>query len=160
MALFVDIHPHIAIVRAGDRTHPRIGLVLPGVVCVPWLVVDFDEGLPLVELPKHLQELRPGYWLSRKASADIDNAAHNGDIARREVHAHTVVGYRGQFLLHLIRMPVAHNIVQYHVPRDLWMMNGAGELRPCPSGAGETIHNQPMRLHQTGLEEGGEAENG
>src|SRR2546422_133943 len=85
MALFVDIHPHIAIVRAGDRTHPRIGLVLPGVVCVPWLVVDFDEGLPLVELPKHLQELRPGYWLSRKASADIDNAAHNGDIARREV---------------------------------------------------------------------------
>src|SRR5207249_4070527 len=112
-----------------------------GVVCVPWLVVDFDEGLPLVKLPKQLQELRPGDRLSRKAPANIDDAAHNGDVARCEVHAHTAVGDAAQLLLHLIGMPVAHDIVEHDVPPDLRMMNRTGELCPCPCSAGESIHN-------------------
>src|SRR5215475_2005885 len=64
-------HPKITVVGPGDGTHPRIGLVMPGVVFLLGLVVHFDEGLPLVELSKMIKELRHGDRLSRKAPADI-----------------------------------------------------------------------------------------
>ena len=78
-------HPNITVVGPGDGTHPRIRLVVPGVVCILGLVIHFDEGLPLVELSEKIQEVRPGKRLGRKAPADIDDAAYDRDVTGREV---------------------------------------------------------------------------
>src|SRR5262245_6471285 len=129
-------HPKITVVGPDDGTHPRIGLVVPCVVCLLGLVVHFDEGLPLVELSKKIKELRPGERRSRKAPADIHNAAYDRDVTGREVHPHLSVCDARQFLLHLIRVPVPHDVVEHHIAADLGMVNGARELCPCTGGAG------------------------
>src|SRR5262245_62281985 len=150
-------HPKITVVSPGDGTHPRIGLVVPCVVFLLGLVVHFDEGLPLVELSEQIQELRPGERLRRKAPADIHNAAHDWDITRREVHAHLSVCDARQFLLHLIRVPVPHNVVEHHVATDFGMVNRTRELRPCAGGAGEAIYHDEPRTLPTSPEEGRKA---
>src|SRR5262245_14740168 len=88
VAFVVHIHANVTVVGPGDGTHPRIGLVVPCVVSILRLVVHFDEGLPRVELSAHLQEVRPGEHLGRKAPADIHNAAHDGNVTWCEVHAY------------------------------------------------------------------------
>src|SRR5262249_26434307 len=108
-------HPKVTVVGPGDGAHPRIGLVVPGVVSLLRLVVYFDKGLPLVELSEQIKELRPGECLGGKAPADIHNAAHDWDVTGREVHPYLSVCDARQFLFHLIPVPVPHDVVEHHI---------------------------------------------
>jgi hypothetical protein len=51
------------------------------------------------------------------------------------------MGYATEFLLHLTRVSVPHDVVEHHVAADPWMMNGARELRACTYSARKSIHH-------------------
>src|SRR5262249_55481331 len=124
-AFFVQVHANVTVIGAGDRTDPRVWLVVPCVIFSLWLGVDFYEGLAPVKLSEYLKALCPGERLHRKTPADIHDAAYDRNVTGREVHAHALVGDAAEFLLHLIGVPVAYDVVEHYITANLWMMDSA-----------------------------------